>query len=161
MSERKLITDERAEEDKECAICREEINEGSFTTACGHTFHRNCLIRWKNINIDATCPLCRGPLPYISPLPVEPEFKEPVHLPVEFYHSAYSGIAIPSVALPYPAFARLESLWVPFASYPSDYQPSGQINISRAREYYLNIMPPSHEFESERIMEPREMTSSC
>ncbi|EQC35060.1 hypothetical protein SDRG_07298 [Saprolegnia diclina VS20] len=43
----------------ECAICLDPLGaDASLSTACGHTFHETCLVRWfKN---ETTCPLCRS-----------------------------------------------------------------------------------------------------
>lgn len=43
-----------------CVVCLEklqhfEVGEQLFTTACDHTFHTQCLERWR----DAPCPVCR------------------------------------------------------------------------------------------------------
>ena len=41
----------------ECTICMENINENKTKLECGHTFHTNCIKRWKILN--NTCPVCR------------------------------------------------------------------------------------------------------
>lgn len=43
-----------------CTICREKITaEGNtLRTACGHSFHRDCLMTWLKRN--STCPQCRA-----------------------------------------------------------------------------------------------------
>jgi len=55
----------RVESGELCAICLDDsINEKweLYTIAnCSHRFHDKCLRRWKKE--EATCPLCRGPLP--------------------------------------------------------------------------------------------------
>jgi len=55
----------RAESGEICSICLEDVGkkaEDAYTIAeCKHTFHDNCIRRWKKE--EATCPLCRGPLP--------------------------------------------------------------------------------------------------
>jgi len=55
----------RAESGELCAICLDDsINEEweLYTIAnCSHRFHDKCIRRWKKE--EATCPLCRGPLP--------------------------------------------------------------------------------------------------
>ncbi|CAL1155168.1 unnamed protein product [Cladocopium goreaui] len=47
------------DEDYECPICLEEIDEeaGVMTKDCHHIFHRECLKHWLQVN--STCPLCR------------------------------------------------------------------------------------------------------
>ncbi|CAK9063497.1 unnamed protein product [Durusdinium trenchii] len=47
------------EEDYECPICLEEVDEesGVMTKECHHIFHRQCLKHWLQVN--STCPLCR------------------------------------------------------------------------------------------------------
>ncbi|TNJ30642.1 Ribonuclease [Giardia muris] len=37
------------------------------TLACGHTYHRLCLLRWLHYNNDS-CPLCRGKIDITGPL---------------------------------------------------------------------------------------------
>jgi len=57
--------------------------------------------------------------------------------PAEFYNSYtsyhYGG---PNINTP----ADIGALLVPFCLYPGTYQPSGHINVSRAREFYLNCV---------------------
>ncbi|EQC30967.1 hypothetical protein SDRG_11440 [Saprolegnia diclina VS20] len=44
----------------DCPICLEETTAGdrSLRTACGHSFHEACLVKW--LETEATCPLCRA-----------------------------------------------------------------------------------------------------
>jgi NACalpha-BTF3-like transcription factor len=46
----------------ECSICTESVMESTnfARTACGHTFHFQCLFQWGRKN--NSCPLCRGKL---------------------------------------------------------------------------------------------------
>lgn len=44
----------------ECSICLENIENDRITTACYHTFHTECLNSWKQIN--NICPCCRDRL---------------------------------------------------------------------------------------------------
>ena len=57
--------------------------------------------------------------------------------PAEFYNSYlpyhYGG---PNVNTP----SDIGAMMVPFCLYPGTYQPSGHINVSRAREFYLNCV---------------------
>jgi tetratricopeptide (TPR) repeat protein len=56
-------------EPEECAICLGDLpaadEEGGVLLACSHTFHADCLARWKGKCLDKgipfTCALCRGP----------------------------------------------------------------------------------------------------
>jgi len=50
----------------ECAICMTQVLDGdaTMTTPCGHSFHRECLIRW--MSEDLVCPMCRSQLPPVS-----------------------------------------------------------------------------------------------
>ena len=44
--------------ENECPICFSDMTENEKLTApCGHSFHKNCIKRWCNIN--CTCPVCR------------------------------------------------------------------------------------------------------
>lgn len=49
-------------EDSECPICLEELTVESAvqTKQCHHTFHKNCLKYWLQVN--AACPMCRHSL---------------------------------------------------------------------------------------------------
>lgn len=53
------------------------------------------------------------------------------------FYNAYTSLHYggPNINTPYDVGA----LFIPFCLYPNSYQPSGHINISRAREFYLNF----------------------
>jgi len=42
-----------------CAVCQDHLNanEEICTLACGHTFHKDCVVPW--LELHRTCPLCR------------------------------------------------------------------------------------------------------
>ncbi|EGZ09013.1 hypothetical protein PHYSODRAFT_549695 [Phytophthora sojae] len=42
---------------RDCSVCL-SANAYAQITACGHTFHPNCFLRWFRLN--RSCPLCRG-----------------------------------------------------------------------------------------------------
>jgi hypothetical protein len=43
-----------------CSVCMTHMNDtNSRTLGCSHTFHKNCLDRWKRRS--NTCPVCRAP----------------------------------------------------------------------------------------------------
>lgn len=45
--------------EKECSICYEPMKiRNSYETPCGHTFHTNCLLKWRDQE-KSTCPMCR------------------------------------------------------------------------------------------------------
>jgi len=54
---------QQQQQQPQCVVCLERLVEGDssegelqlFTTACDHTFHTDCLKRWR----DAPCPVCR------------------------------------------------------------------------------------------------------
>ena len=51
--------EKRIESAPECSICYEPMTiYNSYETQCGHTFHKNCLCRWRDQE-KSTCPLCR------------------------------------------------------------------------------------------------------
>lgn len=63
----------------QCPICLEDIYDISYSKFislhCSHTFHKNCIAKWKNKN--NTCPMCRTLIstdinikPIYSPTPV-------------------------------------------------------------------------------------------
>ena len=41
-----------------CSICLGTAGGPMHTTACGHTFHKACILKWRG----GTCPLCRQPI---------------------------------------------------------------------------------------------------
>ena len=48
-----------------CSICLADIDDESLdVTRCGHSFHKECIRTW--LDIDTTCPLCRIYLPFLS-----------------------------------------------------------------------------------------------
>lgn len=134
MSWRKLIMDGRADEDKKCAICREELNDGPFIITCRHTFHRTCLIQWMKIHYIMVCSLYRNPLPKIpkpkekKPLPVCPKrTPDKIVVPLPDWKNLNPTLAIPWFAIP----ALPEDFGFPPVLYLNRYKPSGQRNISR------------------------------
>jgi BRCA1-associated protein len=38
-----------------CPVCLEKLDDSVLTILCNHSFHTNCLTKWK----DSTCPVCR------------------------------------------------------------------------------------------------------
>jgi hypothetical protein len=47
----------------ECPICMDVIfKKHQIKLVCSHTFHRNCINKWRAEKINALCPLCRGEL---------------------------------------------------------------------------------------------------
>lgn len=52
-----LLTD-LENQDNECVICLEDMNEiTSRTLTCGHIFHSDCIDSWNHIQVN--CPICR------------------------------------------------------------------------------------------------------
>ena len=46
-----------------CSICLEDINDNTPNIACGHLFHRKCLLQhFKSQGSEYSCPLCRKKL---------------------------------------------------------------------------------------------------
>ena len=50
----------KEEMERTCCICMDDIMSNSHTTKCNHSFHKECLNEWKNIN--NSCPMCRESL---------------------------------------------------------------------------------------------------
>lgn len=46
----------KADEDEECPVCYEKVDEVAIIPSCGHRFHFECLEKWEK----GTCPMCRG-----------------------------------------------------------------------------------------------------
>ena len=63
------------EPESECAVCFQAIgNTNCCTTACGHKFCLECLIKHSKGNTAAKCPLCRqGVTPAPPPPPPPPQ----------------------------------------------------------------------------------------
>lgn len=148
-----------------CSICLEDDTQSSYVTSCNHRFHFDCIHQW--VTAGHTCPLCRAAVvferalvpalqPYRALQPMVPiDIPAPVplhdpapglHIPLPFWFSRDASLAIPSVALPYA------NRHISFALYPDSYQPSGHINVSRARDVHIQyndvhdiprIEPPS------------------
>jgi hypothetical protein len=51
---------------EQCPICLAELNGPCKTLGCNHTFHRRCILGWKNRG-NNTCPMCR--IPFMDPIP--------------------------------------------------------------------------------------------
>lgn len=45
-----------------CTICQEEL-ASAVRLECGHVFCEECIVAWCERAADATCPLCRAPIP--------------------------------------------------------------------------------------------------
>jgi hypothetical protein len=43
-----------------CAVCHDELTEGTHELACGHHFHTDCVLNWFRRGAQ-TCPSCRDP----------------------------------------------------------------------------------------------------
>ena len=41
----------------ECSICKDNEKPVNIMTSCNHSFHRDCLTSWMDIN--DTCPYCK------------------------------------------------------------------------------------------------------
>uniref|UniRef100_A0A6C0CND0 RING-type domain-containing protein n=1 Tax=viral metagenome TaxID=1070528 RepID=A0A6C0CND0_9ZZZZ len=54
--------DEIKRDDKECAICYEDLTESEHKWKCSkcfHEIHLDCFQKWRTYNRNATCPYCR------------------------------------------------------------------------------------------------------
>jgi hypothetical protein len=64
--------------DETCAVCLTHMNEtNSRRLDCGHSFHTQCINRWKRTSY--TCPMCRTPFDqpmYRVRLTIEPDERE-------------------------------------------------------------------------------------
>lgn len=46
--------------EEECPVCYDQMtHNNSYETPCGHRFHMNCLIKWRD-EAQTTCPMCRN-----------------------------------------------------------------------------------------------------
>ncbi|KAF2160882.1 hypothetical protein M409DRAFT_28762 [Zasmidium cellare ATCC 36951] len=58
-----LPTCQAEEGSEQCAICWEPTEGMEVSdTACGHSFHTECMNEWREDNANPTCPMCRGAL---------------------------------------------------------------------------------------------------
>ncbi len=48
------------DDQKECCICMDKNTQEWIETPCVHSFHRECLNGWTQMN--RTCPICRSPI---------------------------------------------------------------------------------------------------
>ena len=114
----------------ECSICLTAVlQEQKKTTACKHTFHKDCLNEWTKAH--NTCPLCRQSIehaprifPLLPSLLVAEEQTTQAYVPLPFWFSRNGPYAIPYVA----ALAFME-----------EYQPSGSVNMTRISDTILNL----------------------
>lgn len=58
------------QDDVTCSICLEKL-ESALTIACGHSYHRTCIMEWGR-----TCPNCRVRVDYLKAEAYEPIFVE-------------------------------------------------------------------------------------
>lgn len=115
----------------ECSICLTAVlQEQKKTTACKHTFHKDCLDEWTKDH--ATCPLCRQSIehaprffPLLPSLFVAEEPTTQAYVPLSFWFSRPGPNAIPLVAVP--------------LAFPEEYQPSGSVNMTRISDTILNL----------------------
>jgi len=45
-----------------CSICLEPLKSQTILLECFHNFHRECLLKLKNSNVNLNCPECRTPI---------------------------------------------------------------------------------------------------
>jgi len=58
LSKKENIIKKFPNEDTECCICLDNINENNFTQLkCGHYYHKKCITQWEKIKKN--CPYCR------------------------------------------------------------------------------------------------------
>ena len=44
-----------------CVICREDIQDNTLVLDCMHLFHKMCIEEWERFSRDRRCPICRTP----------------------------------------------------------------------------------------------------
>lgn len=72
-----LILQEDALEERECAICQEEMAQTKVVSLpCGHLFHKECIREW--LGRKATCPTCAPLLNPLSRFPDKGHAKHPL-----------------------------------------------------------------------------------
>ena len=70
----------------ECSICFENVyNVDSYITkCCGNSFHKECILKWKNKKELTSCPLCRSVIFDDPELHIYPSNRiDPKHLPLD------------------------------------------------------------------------------
>jgi hypothetical protein len=84
----------------QCSICLDllDTQEVLSKTDCNHYFHPDCLHPW--VTSKRTCPLCRAPACLVS-APTPPPVDTTLYIPLPFFYSRDSGVALPVAALPY------------------------------------------------------------
>ena len=85
----------------DCLVCLNRVGDSdAFTTACGHTFHRECIERW--LSHSDKCPACRHPLS-------SPRSPPPQRLPQYQYSDQHYSGSPPHVPYPYEYRAPIPS----------------------------------------------------
>jgi hypothetical protein len=54
---------------EDCSVCLADLTGACKTLPCGHTFHRRCILQWRERG-NHTCPVCRA-----SFAPPQPEYR--------------------------------------------------------------------------------------
>jgi len=60
----KILTDITCNDNTECSICLDVIDDCAKGTPCGHTFHHDCIIDW--VKVKPLCPVCK--FDFIEPI---------------------------------------------------------------------------------------------
>ncbi|AYV79156.1 MAG: hypothetical protein Faunusvirus3_36 [Faunusvirus sp.] len=117
----------------DCSICFVDIDDINgklyLTTECKHPCCDDCFIKWVaektvvNKYAEVPCPLCRQNIntakPIMDVIPYVYNMVEPApYIPIE-----HNGVNVYS-----------------FALYPSEYQPSGTVNMSRVYAQSFNFL---------------------
>ena len=75
------------EPEPECAVCFQAIgNTNCCTTACGHKFCLECLIKHSKGNAAAKCPLCRQGVTPAPPPPQQQVHAQVLHNQQQLYN---------------------------------------------------------------------------
>ncbi len=113
----------------ECAICQEKYGDNFYVLSCYHKFDSECFIKWNK----KTCPICRADMSY-DYNQIKKIYDKDVSVDNEFYNSY----------IPYSYGQNQNNstdgiVMFNFVLYPENYQPSGHVNVSRAREFYVQF----------------------
>lgn len=118
------------------------VNEAvktSLTITKENLFDCFCIVKYETTPMQTTVDVCRPTLEYITikahGIPIYN------HFPAKFYNAYipynYGGHNI-------RAPKDCGAMMITFCLYPGTYQPSGHINVSRAREFYIDYKTTGH-----------------
>lgn len=120
----------------DCSICLEPLGDQAIRAraVCKHEFHRKCIDAW--LERADTCPYCRAKFQFDAP-------------PSDPWGTWFADFRAYRASMSEPGLFQFADLrphctspdrgvhMISFGLQSSDWQPSGSMNFSRQREYFL------------------------